>query len=219
MNASEAVARAARSCGTSDPRLYAVVREIVRRHGIEPGTVVDVGCGTGSLARSLEGAFHRYVGCDLVAYEGFPVEPWATFIQANLDEPPYPMAEASGDVVVAVETIEHLENPRRFVRELARIAKPQALVIITTPNQLSLLSKLTLLFKNQFNAFQDGCYPAHLTALLETDLIRIALECGLTEIRIQYSNSGRIPLTAWHWPPWPGGRGFSDNVLLEARRP
>jgi 2-polyprenyl-3-methyl-5-hydroxy-6-metoxy-1,4-benzoquinol methylase len=219
MNPSEAAARAARSCGTSDARIHALVREIIRRHGVAPGTVVDVGCGTGSLARTLDGVVQRYVGCDLVAYEGFPVDPWATFIQANLDDPPYPVAEGSGDIVVAVETIEHLENPRRFVRELARIAKPQGLVIITTPNQLSVLSKLTLLLKNQFNAFQDGCYPAHLTALLEGDLIRIARECGLTGIRIRYSNSGRIPLTAWHWPRWPGGRGFSDNVLLEARRP
>jgi 2-polyprenyl-3-methyl-5-hydroxy-6-metoxy-1,4-benzoquinol methylase len=219
VNPSEASARAARSCGTSDPHIYALVRETIGSHAIEPTTVVDVGCGTGSLARSLAGVFQRYVGCDLVAYEGFPVECWATFIQADLDQPPYPIADGSGDVVVAVETIEHLENPRRFVRELARIATPQGLVIVTTPNQLSVLSKLTLLFKNQFNAFQDSCYPAHLTALVEGDLIRIANEAGLTGIRIRYSNSGRIPLTAWHWPRWPGGRGFSDNVLLEARRP
>jgi SAM-dependent methyltransferase len=219
MNPSEATARAAQSCGTSDPRIHTLVREVIRRHAIEPGTVVDVGCGTGSLARSLDGIFRRYVGCDLVAYEGFPVEPWATFVEVDLDQPPYPIADRSGDVVVAVETIEHLENPRRFVRELVRIATPQGLVIITTPNQLSVLSKLTLLFKNQFNAFQDGCYPAHLSALLEGDLIRIARESGLTEIRIRYTNSGRIPLTARHWPRWPGGRGFSDNVLLEARRP
>ena len=45
---------------------------------------------------------------------------------------------------------------------------------MTTPNQLSLLSKMTLLFRGQFNAFQEGpgLYPAHRTALLEIDLLR-----------------------------------------------
>jgi hypothetical protein len=51
-------------------------------------------------------------------------------------------------------------------------------VVITTPNQESLLSKLTLLLLNEFNAFRAGSYPAHLTALLEVDRRRIAAECG-----------------------------------------
>ncbi len=211
--------RAARSEGTSDARLHRLVAEVIRGAGVTPRTIVDVGCGTGSLARVLEGAFQRYVGCDLVRYDGFPSEPWASFLEVNLDETPYPLDNASADVVVAIETIEHLENPRRFVRELARIATHHGLVIVTTPNQLSLISKLTLLFKNHFNAFQDAGYPAHITALLESDLLRIARESGLTDSRIRYSNSGRMPFTARHWPGRPGGRGFSDNVVLEARRP
>jgi hypothetical protein len=94
-------------------------------------------------------------------------------------------------------------------------------VVVTTPNQLSLLSKLTLVVKNQFNAFTErpGSYPAHITALLEVDLVRIARECGLVEVGIRYTDSGRIPGTARHWPRPLGGRAFSDNVLLEARRP
>ena len=72
--------------------------------------------------------------------------------------------------------------------------------MVTTPNQLSLLSKLTLVLKNQFNAFQDSSYPAHLTALLEIDLRRIATECGLADVAIAYSQQGRIPGTARHYP-------------------
>jgi hypothetical protein len=90
--------------------------------------------------------------------------------------------------------------------------------VVTTPNQLSLLSKLTLVLKNQFNAFQEapGLYPAHLTALLEVDLLRIARECGLADPTIRHTDSGRIPFTPWHWPRGFRGRAFSDNVLLAA---
>ncbi len=104
------------------------------------------------------------------------------------------------------------------MRELVRLTKPGGLVIVTTPNQLSLLSKLTFILKNQFNAFQQapGLYPAHITALLEIDFIRIATECKLSDFEINYSNYGRIPFTPWHWPKKLGFHGctFSDNILL-----
>ena len=73
--------------------------------------------------------------------------------------------------------------------------------------------------KGMFNAFQDapGLYPSHLTALLEVDLRRIALECGLDKIDIAYSNSGRVPFTRQRWPAGFKGRLFSDNILLSGR--
>jgi 2-polyprenyl-3-methyl-5-hydroxy-6-metoxy-1,4-benzoquinol methylase len=124
--------------------------------------------------------------------------------------------------VAALGTIECLENPRAFVRELTRLAQPGGLILLTTSNQLSLLSKITLLLRNQFNAIRDGAHcPALITGLLEVDLRRIAAECGLTDIQIQYTDHGRIPFTSWPWPRRLGfrGRAFSDGVLLAARKP
>ena len=54
-----------------------------------------------------------------------------------------------------METIEHLENPRAFVRLLTRLARPGGWVIVTTPNQHSLLSKGTFLLRGQHVHFQD----------------------------------------------------------------
>jgi len=102
--------------------------------------------------------------------------------------------------LLAVETIEHLENPWAFMRALVRLARPGGWVIVTTPNQLSALSLITLLAKRRFSSFQDGHYPAHRTALLEVDLRRIAGECALENPEIGYSHSGRVPLTGWHYP-------------------
>jgi len=196
------------------------VASLLSRAGAGGGLLLDVGCGGGALASAVRGLFQRYVGCDLVAYDGFPRD-GATFVKADLDHPPYPLEAGAADAVVSVETIEHLENPRAFIRELARLSAPGGLLLVTTPNQLSVLSKLTFLTRNQFNAFQEapGLYPAHLTALLEVDLHRIAREAGLVDVQVHYSGFGRIPFTARAWPRPLGGRAFSDNVALLARRP
>jgi SAM-dependent methyltransferase len=155
-----------------------------------------------------------------VRYESLPQD--VDFRQTDLDATRWPVPDELADITVAIETIEHLENPRAFVRELVRITTPAGLIVLSTPNQLSLLSKLSLLLKNQFSAFQErpGLYPAHRTALLEVDLVRIARECGLDDVQTAFTNVGRIPGTPLFWPAWLGlrGRAFSDNVILAARK-
>ncbi len=220
MTSQETVSRARQSEGISSEPIYELVARTVRGLQLGRPTVVDVGCGSGNLYRHLCEHCEHYLGVDIIRYDGFPTE--AEFVGADLESGRVPLPDASADVVTAVEVIEHVENPRAFVRELTRIAKPGGVVVVTTPNQLSLLSLLSLVVKQRFAAFQDVHYPAHLTALLEVDLRRIAAEAGLEHAEIVYSRHGRIPATARDYPKALSGlfpRGLSDNVLLAARRP
>jgi 2-polyprenyl-3-methyl-5-hydroxy-6-metoxy-1,4-benzoquinol methylase len=206
---------AALSKGTSAfPILQAALRVLDGRVA-SLGCMVDVGCGAGDLFRALGAREYTYVGVDLVRYDGFPGTTASRFVAADLNAQ-IPLEDGIADVVVSIETIEHLENPRAFMRELVRLARPGGLVLVTTPNQLSFLSKLTLVVKNRFNAFTDIDYPAHITALLESDLRRIALECCLEDVLAAYTDAGRIPGTPLSWPKRLGfrGRAFSDNLLI-----
>ena len=216
----ETEVRARKSQGISGDAIYEMVDSALEKRHSSGGILLDVGCGSGHLWRFVQTRFARYVGVDIVRYEGFP--PDAEFHPLNLDTGRVPLPDGCADVVAAVETIEHLENPRACIRELTRLLRPGGWLVVTTPNQLSLLSKLTLVLKNRFNAFQDALYPAHITALLEVDLERMARECDLTEIGIGYSLHGRIPASAWHFPrvlssQFP--RCFSDNIGLIAKKP
>jgi SAM-dependent methyltransferase len=212
--------RARLSLGASDAAIYAMVARALKVNHAGRGVIVDVGCGAGNLWQFVHEQFSHYIGVDVVHYDGFPID--AEFKRVDLDSGRAPLPDESADVVVAVETIEHLENPRAFMRELVRLVKPGGQVVVTTPNQLSLLSLLTLIVKRQFQAFQAADYPAHLTALLEIDLLRIANECGLLDMQFEYSNQGRLVLTSRHYPQalarlFP--RALSDNLLLIGRKP
>jgi SAM-dependent methyltransferase len=219
--------RAGASGGTSnDAALYGLVRRFVRERHPGGGTLADVGCGRGTLYAHLGEDFDRYVGIDLVRYDGYPDGPKVEFHKVNLDSGRAALPDEQADVVCCLETIEHVENPRALMRELVRQARPGGIVLVTTPNQLSLISKLCLVLKNVFVHFQErpGLYPAHLTALLEIDLVRMARENGLADVEVAYTGTGRMPLTSRHWPRWLGsqggwrGRAFSDNVLLCGRK-
>ncbi len=205
---------------TGSSAVYQMVVAAIAARGNRGGTLIDVGCGTAQLFPRVRSLCEQYIGVDIVRYEGFPES--ARFVFANLDEAhSIGLPDEAAEVVVSVETIEHLENPRAFMRELLRLAKPGGLVVVTTPNQLSWLGLMTLIVKGQFNQFQEapGLYPAHITPLLEVDLIRIGRECGLTDPRIVFSNQGRMPLTGAHWPSIFRGRRFSDNLMMVGVKP
>lgn len=217
---SDPTKRAALSAGsTNSGAIYAMALTELVAANFHQGTLVDVGCGSGRLFPMVRSMCSRYIGIDAVRYDGFPAE--AEFHAADLDTlHPVDLPDEIAEAVVCIEAIEHLENPRGLMRELTRLAKSGAPVLVTTPNQLSWLSLLTLVARGQFNQFQEapGLYPAHITHLLEADMIHIARECGLTGPRIVYSNEGRLPFTRFHWPRIFRGQRFSDNLMMVATK-
>jgi len=217
--------RARESEGGSSSAVYEMISAAMVERGLTGGRLLDVGCGIGTLAGALpRGDFH-YVGVDVVAHPAFP--PGLELVRANLDREPIPLPNDSADIVVSAETIEHVENPRALMRELVRLLRPGGWVFVTTPNQLSVASLLCLVARGEFQYFQrgPGMYPAHITALLEVDLRRVAEECSLVNVDVLYSASGRVPFTPRRWPKAVGarrglrGRAFSDNVLVCGTKP
>lgn len=78
-----------------------------------------------------------------------------------------PYQDASFDVVLLVEVIEHLENHRIALGELARVLKPGGVLILTTPNIMRLSSRLHFFLsgyhktKRRFIPFDTPLDQAH----------------------------------------------------------
>jgi len=91
-------------------------------------------------------------------------------------------------VVVAMEVIEHLENPRQFVRNLHAGTEPGGISIVTTPNiccgeSVNLLARKGALYcfdPNQY--FQSG----HISPTPWWNLEQFGLEAGFSAVRIGF---------------------------------
>jgi SAM-dependent methyltransferase len=201
--------------GSSTDPIYRLAERTICSWGLPyTSMVLDLGGGAGHFAETLTNYFEHV---HLMDFSPIIHSKRIICSSGNLNEL-LPYSDATFDAVVSLEVIEHLENPRHLVREIARILKVNGRCLITTPNQISLSSKLCLLLRGQFQHFQDNSYPAHITALLPVDLKRITAEAGLAFKAIGYTDDGRIPGTNIRWQiiPFLTGKWFSDNLAIVA---
>lgn len=104
--------------------------------------MLDVGAGEGYFCKLAVDDGRTIEACDYSA-EQFRM-PLVPFHCADLAAG-IPLPDDAYDVVVAIEVIEHMEDHFRFVRELLRVLKPGGMLIITTPNVVSLSSRIHFL--------------------------------------------------------------------------
>jgi SAM-dependent methyltransferase len=103
------------------------------------GKLLDAPCGAGALASSVAPLGFDVYGIDLEAHPQQKLSA-QNFRLGNLDAG-IPFDAGSFDVVLSVEGVEHLEAPKKFVRELARVLKPDGYLVISTPNILNVTSR------------------------------------------------------------------------------
>lgn len=113
-----------------------IYRYAFASHFVRNKRVLDIACGEGYGAAALQrsGASH-VIGVDvsesacLHAHEKYGLDARTGHAEQ------IPLADASMEVVVSFETIEHVLNPIRFLDECARILSPGGVLIISTPNK------------------------------------------------------------------------------------
>lgn len=98
---------------------------------LPPGRVLDLGCGVGHSFRELTP--RESVGLDLdgAALEGQERET----VVADMREIPLP--DQSFGSVLAVQSIEHVPDPRRVLVEVGRVLEPDGVAVFVTPNRLT----------------------------------------------------------------------------------
>lgn len=124
--------------------------------------ILDVGCGTGSNARSIAtyNPQSRIVGLSHNAKELDLASEWiARGIEFNLNSESPLELDKKFDLIICSHILEHLIDPAQRTRELSKFLKPSGRMILVVPNFAIWKSRLRLLF-GKFDYAEHGLYDS-----------------------------------------------------------
>ena len=100
------------------------------------GNALEVGCGTGALTKLLTRSGLSVTVGDISAKLALATgEKFGVRHQA-VDACAITFPDQTFDVVMSSEVIEHTPDPRKALREMARVLKPGGILVVTSPNKL-----------------------------------------------------------------------------------
>jgi SAM-dependent methyltransferase len=168
--------------------------------------VLDAGCGEGYGSSILAARAEKVLGIDLerdVIDHAAERYPNVRFQAGDLATLAFP--DGSFDAVVSFQVIEHLQSPRGFATECARILRPGGVLVLSTPNRLTFSPEG---IRNPFHTVEFA--PAELRGVLE-DRFNVQLLGGtfhgprlaLVERMMRTGLPERlISQPAPEWPAW-----------------
>ncbi len=158
--------------------------------------VFDLGCGNGAFARHLIGKSYDVFGID-PSVQGIEqarkVDPKTNLETGNAYEP---LAERFGQfpVVVSLEVVGHLYDPRKYARCVADLLEPGGIAVISTPYH-NYLKNLLMASTGRMKAHLDPLWDHGVIKFWSVDtLTSLFAEVGLQQEQVL--RVGRIPILA-----------------------
>lgn len=174
------------------------------------GKVLVAGAGRGGISHILKKSGYDVISADL--HPDHFVAPDLTCVKTDFNLN-LPFQDAYFESVVAVEVIEHLENPWLFFREAIRVLENGGVLIVTSPNVNNIVSRINFLLKGTLPYFRresfEGCY--HVSPIFSWSIERFCL-----------TTSAILEKTLYSRHDWPksndvprhdGGKGFRRRML------
>lgn len=114
---------------------------MMRKHGLEPTRIAEVGCGAGAILTELSAA---YPACSFVGYE---MSPQAMLLCKSREtdrvhfraQNIFDSADDQYDVILCIDVIEHIDDSARFLQSVRQLP---GLKILHIPLELSVLTML-----------------------------------------------------------------------------
>lgn len=148
--------------------------------------VLDVGCGEGWFAVELARAGAEVVGIDVAEEPLRRGRARAPELDLRLvdDDGPWPLDDASVDVVWAGETIEHVADTAGWLSEVRRVLRPGGRVLLSTPAHGRLRVLRLALSRRAFESHFDP-RADHLRYYTRASLTRLLGELGFQQVAVR----------------------------------
>lgn len=148
---------------------------------------LDLASGTGSFAKRLRDNFSEWEIEINDFYDEFLV---SSFTKHKIDlnnNFSKNLLNFNYDLVIAIEVLEHLENPWNFFRETRKLLKKGGILILSTPNSNSMLDRLIYLIKGHTFYFGKSGFTnsdGHITQVPDWLLQKIAKNSGFSQVNL-----------------------------------
>ncbi len=159
--------------------------------------ILEVGCGNGWTADYLTGLGHIVTAVDTsesgiaIARKNYPTVKRFEVASAYDD---LAQIESKADIVIALEVIEHLMLPRKFLQTAFNALRPEGHLILSTPYH-GYLKNLAICLLNKWDAHHsvewDGGHVKFFSVQSLSSLLR---DAGF--IDPHFKGAGRVP---WLW--------------------
>ena len=112
---------------------------LIEAQGLRTGTLLDVGCATGSFLTVARAMGWECRGVEVSAFAAAQARErtGCEVFAGRLEDAPF--GSAAFDVITMWDLLEHLPDPLRGLETARRLLKPSGLLLVNTPNENSLL--------------------------------------------------------------------------------
>ena len=171
------------------------IRDQVNRHWqadetsfrpLEGKTALDVGCGAGLLAEPLARLGAEVTAIDASEELIAAAKEHAEARGLEIDYRAVAVEDLGGtfDLVTSLEVVEHVADPRAFVRSLAAGLAPGGLLIMSTPNRTAWSRLLTITLAEGFGRVPRGTHD-YSKFIAPEELSALVREAGLGVIDVE----------------------------------
>lgn len=162
----------------------------------EGARILDVGCGSGSLARRLQAKGHAVDGITISEEELRQATPFVRNVYLyNLEGGlPAEMPDGEFDYVICSHVLEHIVYPQKLLGDIHRALKPGGILIVALPNVMHYKSRLRLM-AGRFDYTDAGIWDYTHVRWYTVDSAKDLLsKSGFTISR--YLVTGELPLNS-----------------------
>ena len=160
------------------PGLHEAAAEIFLAAAAAHARVLEFGAGSGAMSLRLADLGFQVTASDLFPESFKPSD--VPFVAADLNGAFAVQWPQGFDAVMALEIVEHLENPRDVLRQIRALLPVGGQLVLSTPNIANPVSQALFLRRGQFQWFRDIDYreQGHITPLSPWMLEKALLEAG-----------------------------------------